>query len=135
MEGCEHWRSPLTTLDPRALYALKNNQRQLDMDGVEVGVSRQALDELLSAYAALSQPQATAPAGEGMVTEAPVVGDRKRIDDALVSCAGLLRTLCHDEIGDTAAAELEYVRSCIIPAAAPPSGEVEADAASGESSR
>jgi hypothetical protein len=59
-----------------------------------------------------------------MVTEAPVVGDRKRIDDALVSCAGLLRTLCHDEIGDTAAAELEYVRSCIIPAAAPAPGVV-----------
>ena len=39
--------------------------------------------------------------------------DWQRIDDALVSCAGLLRTLCKDEIGDTAAAELEYVRSAI----------------------
>lgn len=37
-------------LDPRALDALENNQRQLDQDGVEVGVSRQALDELISAY-------------------------------------------------------------------------------------
>jgi hypothetical protein len=32
---------------------LKNNQRQLDADGVEVGVSRQALDELI----ALSEAQ------------------------------------------------------------------------------
>ena len=31
-----------------ALEALKSGQRQLDMDGVEVGVSRQALDEILS---------------------------------------------------------------------------------------
>ena len=36
--------------DPRALTALKNHQRQLDMDGVEVGVSRQALDEVVAAY-------------------------------------------------------------------------------------
>ena len=44
-----------------ALDWLKNNQRQLDMDGCEVGVSRQALDELISAYddalsAAVPQP-------------------------------------------------------------------------------
>jgi hypothetical protein len=37
-------------LNPLALEALENNQRQLDMDGVEVGVSRQALDELITAY-------------------------------------------------------------------------------------
>lgn len=30
--------------EPMALAALKNNQRQLDVDGCEVGVSRQALD-------------------------------------------------------------------------------------------
>ncbi|PWJ80579.1 hypothetical protein C7441_112121 [Pseudaminobacter salicylatoxidans] len=40
------------TLDPKALEALKNNQRQLDMDGCEVGVSRQALDELIAAWEA-----------------------------------------------------------------------------------
>lgn len=39
--------------------------------------------------------------------------DWQRVDDALVSCAGLLKVLCRDEIGDTAAAELEYVRSVI----------------------
>lgn len=39
-------------LNPLALEALENNQRQLDMDGVEVGVSRQALDEVLAAYKA-----------------------------------------------------------------------------------
>lgn len=44
----------MTMLDPRALEFLKNNQRQLDMDGCEVGVSRQALDELIAAYEALS---------------------------------------------------------------------------------
>lgn len=41
-------------LNPLALEALKNNQRQLDADGCEVGVSRQALDELIAAYEALS---------------------------------------------------------------------------------
>lgn len=33
-----------------AIAALRDNQRQLDMDGCEVGVSRQALDELLAGY-------------------------------------------------------------------------------------
>jgi hypothetical protein len=32
---------------------LKANQRQLDMDGCEVGVSRQALDETLAEYDAM----------------------------------------------------------------------------------
>lgn len=41
-------------LNPAALEALKNNQRQLDMDGCEVGVSRQALDELIAAYESLA---------------------------------------------------------------------------------
>lgn len=39
-------------LNPDALKALKEGQRQLDMDGVEVGVSRQALDELIAALEA-----------------------------------------------------------------------------------
>jgi hypothetical protein len=34
----------------RALGSLLTNQRQLDADGVEVGVSRQALDEVLADY-------------------------------------------------------------------------------------
>ena len=38
-------------IPPEALSWLRNHQRQLDMDGVEVGVSRQALDELLNAFA------------------------------------------------------------------------------------
>jgi hypothetical protein len=42
--------------------------------------------------------------------------DWKRVDDALVSCAGLLRALCKDEIGDTCATELEYVRTPCFPA-------------------
>ena len=37
-------------VSPLAIEALTKNQRQLDIDGVEVGVSRQALDELLAAY-------------------------------------------------------------------------------------
>lgn len=48
----------MSALDPKALEALKNNQRQLDMDGVEVGVSRQAPDELIAAY------EATPPKGQ-----------------------------------------------------------------------
>lgn len=39
--------------------------------------------------------------------------DWTRIDDALISCAGLLKALCRDNIGDTAASELEYARSVI----------------------
>ena len=35
-------------INHEALAALKNNQRQLDMDGCEVGVSRQALDEAIT---------------------------------------------------------------------------------------
>jgi len=36
---------------------LKNNQRQLDADGVEVGVSRQALDEVILAIEAQEKQQ------------------------------------------------------------------------------
>lgn len=36
-----------------ALEALKNHQRQLDADGCEVGVSRQALEEVIVAFEAL----------------------------------------------------------------------------------
>lgn len=46
-------------------------------------------------------------------SEQAVTADWQRVDDALVSCAGLLRMLCRDEIGETAASELEYVRSVI----------------------
>lgn len=37
-----------------AIESLTGNQRQLDMDGCHVGVSRQALDEVLAYVAALS---------------------------------------------------------------------------------
>jgi hypothetical protein len=37
-------------LDPGAVDALRNHQQQLDRDGVFVGVSRQALDEMLAWY-------------------------------------------------------------------------------------
>ena len=61
-------------LDQCALEALKNNQRQLDMDGCEVGISRQALEELLAAYATLSQP-----ANPVQVTDAWLEYERTRI--------------------------------------------------------
>ncbi len=54
-------------LAPLALENLKSNQRQLDMDGCEVGVSRQALEELIAAYEALST--ATPPDVAGLVAE------------------------------------------------------------------
>lgn len=41
-------------LNPAALESLKSSRRQLDMDGCEVGVSRQALEELIAAYEALT---------------------------------------------------------------------------------
>lgn len=37
-------------VNAEAFDQLKNNQQQLDQDGVMVGVSRQALDEVLSSY-------------------------------------------------------------------------------------
>lgn len=37
----------------KASENLKSNQRQLDMDGCEVGVSRQAVEETLAEYTAL----------------------------------------------------------------------------------
>jgi len=40
-----------------AIDQLRNHQTQLDMDGVMVGVSRQAIDEVLT-YLASPQPQA-----------------------------------------------------------------------------
>lgn len=63
-------------LNPLALEALENNQRQIDMDGVEVGVSRQALDELITAYKAL----AAQPAREAQEAVAwrDVLAERQR---------------------------------------------------------
>lgn len=40
--------APEAPLSAGALNALRNNQRQLDFDGCEVGVSRQALDEAVA---------------------------------------------------------------------------------------
>lgn len=51
----------MADLDPKALEALKNNQRQLDQDGVFVGVSREALDMLIAAYEGLSALVPTPP--------------------------------------------------------------------------
>jgi hypothetical protein len=45
-------------LDAYEAYVnLRQNQRQLDADGCEVGVSRQALEEILAAYAELVAPK------------------------------------------------------------------------------
>lgn len=41
-------REALASIPHGAIDALANNQRQLDMDGCEVGVSRQAVDEVLA---------------------------------------------------------------------------------------
>lgn len=38
-----------------AIKNLRENQQQLDMDGVMVGVSRQALDELIMDYESLEE--------------------------------------------------------------------------------
>ena len=38
----------MTKLNQDAIDALRNGQQQLDQDGVIVGVSRQALDEVLA---------------------------------------------------------------------------------------
>jgi len=46
-------------LDPMALTALRNNQRQLDADGIEVGVLRQALDMAIAFIDSLPTPPAS----------------------------------------------------------------------------
>ena len=42
----------------RAIYQLKTFQKQLDPEGIEVGVSRQALDEVITDYQKLQQENA-----------------------------------------------------------------------------
>lgn len=64
---------------------------------VMTGINFNSLNRIVSKYATRPSEQA-------------VTADWQRVDDALVSCAGLLKTLCRNEIGETAAAELEYVR-------------------------
>lgn len=69
-------------LNPLALEALENNQRQLDMDGVEVGVSRQALDELLAAYKA-------AVARVNRATDAEIGGIHRSLSAAPAPASGV----------------------------------------------
>lgn len=47
-ETIQKAREALASIPHGAIDALANNQRQLDMDGCEVGVSRQAVDEVLA---------------------------------------------------------------------------------------
>lgn len=49
---------PVLAVEQGAIDALTNGQRQLDADGTFVGVSRQALDELLAWHAATATLQA-----------------------------------------------------------------------------
>ncbi len=63
----------------------------------------------------LASPQ---PANPAQVTDA-VRADWQRIDDALVSCASLIRALASDDIATVAAAELDYARSALAASPAP----------------
>jgi hypothetical protein len=66
-------REALASIPHGAIDALANNQRQLDMDGCEVGVSRQAVDEVLAGLrAALAALDAETPATPADVGEEPV---------------------------------------------------------------
>ena len=61
---------PVTTPDTKAaLENLKNHQQQLDADGCMVGVSRQALDEILADYEALTAQPVPQAAGVDLVWE------------------------------------------------------------------
>lgn len=57
-------------------------------------------------------PEVSTPK-EGVCEKTLAEVDWQRIDDALVSCVGLLKALCRDEIGDAAVAELEYVQAAL----------------------
>lgn len=46
----------VNSVNPAAVATLRNNQRQLDFNGDEVGVSRQALDEVLIIFPTPPQP-------------------------------------------------------------------------------
>ena len=73
-----HGRNPMTKAEYPAVEHLRHNQRQLDADGTQVGVSRQALDETLARIAeleaenaALSAPSRDIPEGWRLVPEKP----------------------------------------------------------------
>jgi hypothetical protein len=64
-------------INPIALEALTKNQRQLDQDGVEVGVSRQALDELIAEFNKIDAPP-------GWLTLADFLDPETAIDDRVL---------------------------------------------------
>ena len=51
----------LLLLPVEAINALESHQRQIDRDGVEVGVSRQAVDEIVAAVKKARLPPSLAP--------------------------------------------------------------------------
>lgn len=84
-------REALASIPHGAIDALANNQRQLDMDGCEVGVSRQAVDEVLAGLrAALA---ALAAETEVKVRElewyAPDPEDIQDSDDCVLMARGM----------------------------------------------
>jgi hypothetical protein len=60
-------------------------------------------------YEAEERPLFASPSA----SEAQVRADRQRIDDALVSAIGLIRSLCSEDVAKVVRQELEYVRSAI----------------------
>jgi hypothetical protein len=62
---------------------LLGNQRQLDMDGVEVGVSRQALDQVLSAYTHLTRRHDELIAANNVYRDRAIKAEAEPTEEAL----------------------------------------------------
>ena len=86
----------------------------------EMRIVRTKFDDLLRAHGILEsahrEKRLRAEAAETELAKARndvLEADWQRIDDALFSSADLIRSLCRDEVGDTAAAELDFVRRAL----------------------
>lgn len=69
---------------------LKANQRQLDMDGCEVGVSRQALDETLSEYSEMIEALQVISEAAGAFNRDPVIHAQNCIRDMQAEAIAVL---------------------------------------------
>ena len=114
----------MTNLNPKALEALKWNQRQLDVDGVEVGVSRQALDELIAAYDVLQSAPGVVDIAKASESIAEMVADwygNAPLPNARITASVIAQRLSRFPISATSAGVTEEQTPRIRPL--PPMGE------------
>lgn len=71
-------------MNPQAISALRHNQRQLDIDGAEVGVSRQALEELLDWYENHSARRDCLPPNHTVIEQADMHDGTARVSQTVI---------------------------------------------------